>query len=118
MERRHHVDAFELEPGSAHPGDRQFRVIQQALQGGSAQCDDHFGVEERDLRLEIRHTGLHLLEVWVAIPRWTAFYHIGDEDLFPHIAHALDHASEQLSRNAHEREALEVFVGTRAFADE
>ena len=67
---------------------------------------------------------LHLVGLWRAILRWPAFHHVADIHVFAQdrnaftLGRAFDHLREQLSRAAHERKTLGVFIRARTFTHE
>ena len=79
-----------------------------------------FGVsvtpDGRDLAVEERRAGFHLVALGLAILGRTALHHVRDVDVLALHAHRLDHLVEQLSGAPNEGLALGVFVRSRAFA--
>jgi len=95
------------------------RSLQERLSSEIAKGNDHPRIDSSELRAKEFEANHHLLGCGIAIPWRPAFDHVGDIDRVANReAHGRDHLIEQKTRAAHERSALGVFVGPRAFAYE
>ena len=93
--------------------------FQQKLRGELAEGDDHLGLHEVDLPLEVAAAGGDLVGLRIPILGRTALQDVRDVDGRARQPHAvLDHPREKLARAPHERHALRVLVGSRGLADE
>ena len=117
VEGEHDGDAFEFAPAAAGFADGH-RFVDQSARGRRAEADDQLGLDDGDLALEVGDAAGHLFGRGHAIARRAAFDDVADEDLLAGIAHGVDHLGEELAGAADECEALLVFVGAGAFADE
>ena len=76
------------------------------------------GEMKLELRLEVGPAGLDLDRLGVAVARRAALHDVGDVDVGPGEADALDQAGEQLAGPADERLALQVLLLARPLAHE
>ena len=117
VEGEHDGDAFEFAPTAAGFADGQ-GFVDEAARGRRAEADDQLGLDDGDLALEVGDAAGHLFGRGHAVAGRAAFDDVADEHLLAGIAHGVDHLGQQLAGAADEREALLVFVGAGAFADE
>ena len=117
VEGEHDGDAFECAPLSAGLADGE-GFGDEAADGGGAKADDQLGLDDGDLPLEIGQAAGHLVGRGDAVAGGAALDDVADEDLLAGVAHGGDHLGEELSGAADEGEALFVFIGAGAFADE
>src|SRR5438445_3807130 len=92
--------------------------LQQGFCGDGAQANNYFGSDDVDLAKKKRRASADFIFFRLAILRWTAFHYVADVHVFTLQAHGFDHLGQQFSRAPDERQALRVFIGARAFADE
>ncbi len=93
-------------------------LAEQVGGGGRAKGDDDFGADYVDLLEEERRAGVGFVRLGGAVAGRAALDHIGDVDLFALQSHGGDHVVEELAGLADEGDALGVFIGAWAFADE
>ena len=94
-------------------------LVWEELCGGvSAERDYHLWGDQRDLAIQIRGARLDLDGEGVAVVGGAALDHVGDEHVLPFYTDACEQLVEELSCASNEREALLVFVVSRAFANE
>ena len=123
MVSHHHGNILPLEPLAAHLGDA-FLAAGERARGGAAQRADGLRTDRDKLAVEELAADLHLVRLGRAVPGRTALHHIADVDVGARerdaflLGGALDHLREQLSGAPDERDALRVFIGAGAFADE
>ena len=92
---------------------------EEPLGGELAEPHQHARADRPDLRLEEGLAGEDLVRLGVAVLRRPAFQDVPDPDVGPLHLHALlDDVGQELSRAAHEREALLVLFGPRRLAHE
>src|ERR1017187_6828964 len=91
--------------------------IQQGADGGGAECDEDFRLNEFNLRQQIWQAIRRFVGQRCAILWWTTFNHIGDVNIFTHIAHGRDDFGKQITRTPHERHSLQVFIMPRGLTD-
>src|SRR6185295_15830271 len=80
--------------------------------------DDDARRDQAHLLLEEAAAGGHLVGLRVAVAGRTTLDDVGDVDVLAGEADGADDLGEQLPRRADEGQALAVFFGARAFADE
>ena len=121
MKSRHGADlalaGIEGKPASARLGDA-FLDAEQRLRGWAAETHENVGIGELDLPQNERQADLRLLRRRRAISGWPPRNDVGDIDRRAVEADRRQHAVEQFAGAADERQALDVFVTARGFADE
>ena len=75
-----------------------------------------FGLQQRDLSLQVRQALRDLFRLRIAVVRRPALQHVGDEHLLALQSDAAQHRIEQSTRPAHEGLTLAVFVCTGRLA--
>src|SRR5262245_4094688 len=118
MEGRHQLDAVEIEPLAAQPGDRGLGA-QQRLGRELPERDHDFGSNQLDLPAQEGLARVDLVGLGVAVPRRPALDDVADVDVLPAKPHALrDDLGQQLSGAADEGLAAQVLVVPRALSHE
>jgi hypothetical protein len=119
----HERDSLKLVPMPSQPS-HGLDAPEQAFHSNGTKRYQDDGFNDFDLGAEVRETGLHLGGAGAAVAAGagghvgTAFEDIRDEDLASLHAHGFDDFCEQLPGLAHERLALQVFIGAGGLADE
>ena len=80
--------------------------------------DDELRLDGVDLAYEELGAGIGFYGLWRAVGGWAALDDVSDVDLLAREAHGEDHVGEELAGFADEGQALRVFIGSGAFADE
>ena len=116
MEHGHNqasVDAMRLPVDAADAGVGDEFRHREASQG-----DNHFGVDGFNLAVEIGRAGGQFFRLGVAVARWTAFDHVGDEDILPLETDAGQQLLQKFTGGPHEGASLLVLVETGSFANQ
>ena len=92
--------------------------VEEQLRGEVAQRDDDRGVDELDLRLEVRTAAVDLERERVAVARRPALHDVRDVDGVAVEPDALDQAGEETAGAAHEGDAVAVLLLTRTLSHE
>ena len=122
MECRHDRYAFVVQPLAARI--RDAFAVHEEIERNGAQEDDDLRLDQFDLPSEIGQAAGGLLRFRIAVRRGAAFDDVRNVAAVFGVLrravepHGVDHAGQQLSCAAHERNALLVFVLAWAFADE
>src|SRR5579863_7518526 len=112
-----------LIPVAPQPGDA-FPASQQRAGRSGPKRADCLGADDRELAEEELAADLHFIRLGRAVFRGPALHHVTNVNILAleryafTLGRALDHLCEQLARTPDKREALHVFIGTRAFSHE
>ena len=122
MERWHDGNALIVEPFAAGGGDA-FAVHKEIERDGAEQ-DDGFRLDKFNLSFEIRQACGGFVRFRIAVAWWAAFDDVRDVAAVFSVLrraiqpHGVDHARQQLTCTADERDSLLIFFFSRTFADE
>src|SRR5262249_44843940 len=100
-----------------HAGDAFFG-FQQRLGGRPAERADQLRFDRVDLAPQERLAGIDFVRFRLPVLRRPTLYDVGDVYLLARQMNRLQDLSKELSRPAHERDPLRVFIGSRPFADQ
>ena len=113
-EKRH---AAKFEPLAAETRNGLL-CAEQGLERDGAKANNDLRMDDVELAKKERRAGFDFVGLGRAIFRRTAFDNVADVDILAAETHGFDHLREQFSGAADERQALDIFIVARAFADE
>jgi hypothetical protein len=98
---------------------RDLGTLEKQTHREPSERDDNAGVDDLDLVLKIiAAAGFDLLRQRIAVSGWAALDQVRDPYIRAGYTGLFEQFIEELSRRAHERPALLIFVKARSFANE